>query len=142
MRYEPISKDFFLRNREQLRALLKPNSLVVVHSNDIMPTNADGTLGFKQNSDLYHLTGVDQEETTLLLVPDAFDPKEREILFVRETNEQVAVWEGEKLTKEKAAEISGVERVEWSSTFDGFLSRLIFQAEQVYLSSNEHPRAS
>jgi Xaa-Pro aminopeptidase len=142
VRYEPISKDFFLRNREQLRALLKPNSLVVVHSNDIMPTNADGTLGFKQNSDLYHLTGVDQEETTLLLVPDAFDPKEREILFVRETNEQVAVWEGEKLTKEKAAEISGVGRVEWSSTFDGFLSRLIFQAEQVYLSSNEHPRAS
>jgi Xaa-Pro aminopeptidase len=141
VRYEPISKDFFLRNREQLRALLKPNSLVIVHSNDIMPTNADGTLGFKQNSDLYHLTGVDQEETILLLMPDAFEPKEREILFVRETSEEIAVWEGAKLTMEKAREISGVERIEWTRTFDGFLSRLIYQAEHVYLSGNEHPRA-
>jgi Xaa-Pro aminopeptidase len=142
VRYEPVSKEFFLRNREQLRALLKPGSMVVVHSNDIMPTNADGTMGFKQNSDIYHLCGVDQEETILLLMPDAFDPKEREILFVRETSDEIAVWEGAKLTKEKAREISGVERIEWTSTFDGFLSRLIFQAEHVYLSSNEHPRAS
>ena len=142
MRYEPISKEFFLRNRAQLRGLLKPNSVVVVHSNDVMPTNADGTMGFKQNSDLYHLTGVDQDETTLLLMPDASDPKEREILFVRETSEEIAVWEGEKLTKDKAREISGVERVEWSSAFDGLLSRLIFQAEHVYLVSNEHPRAA
>ena len=103
MRYEPISPDFFVRNRGNLRGLLKPNSLVIVLSNDIYPTNADGTMAFKQNSDLFYLTGVDQEETTLVLMPDAVDPKEREILFVKETSELIAVWEGEKLTKEQAA---------------------------------------
>ncbi len=142
MRYEAISPGFFTRNRENLRGLLKPNSMVILHANDIYPTNADGTLPFKQNSDLYYLTGVDQEETTLVLMPDAVDAKEREILFVKETNEQIAIWEGEKLTKEQARAATGIERIEWSHGFDGFLHRMVPQAEHVYLATNEHLRAS
>jgi Xaa-Pro aminopeptidase len=142
VRYEPITADFFTSNRDRLRALLKPGALVVLHANDILPTNADGTLPFRQNSDLYHLTGVDQEETVLVLLPGADDEKEREILFVRETNEHIAVWEGEKLTKERAREISGIPRVEWTSAFPGFLHRLAPQTERIYLTTNEHLRAA
>ena len=86
MRYEPIDPQLFVRNRERLRALLKPGSIVIVHSNDIYPTNADGTMPFRQQSDLYYLTGVDQEESVLVLRPDAGDVTEREVLFVRETS--------------------------------------------------------
>lgn len=142
MRYEPISSGLFIRNRQNLRGLLKPKSMVIVHSNDIYPTNADGTMALKQNSDLFHLTGVDQEETVLVLMPDAVDPKEREILFVRETNEHVAIWEGEKLTKERARAVSGIERIEWSNAFYGFLHRMVPQVDRVYLATNEHLRAS
>ncbi len=142
MRYEPIPAAFFTGNRDKLRALLKPNSIVIVHANDIYPTNADGSMAFKQNSDLFHLTGIDQEETVVVLMPDAGDPKDREILFVRETNEHVAVWEGEKLTKEQALAVSGIERIEWSAAFEGFLHRLVPQADHVYLATNEHLRAS
>jgi Xaa-Pro aminopeptidase len=142
VRYEPIAPDFFIKNRENLRGLLKPNSMVVLHANDIYPTNADGSLPFKQNSDLFYLTGVDQEETTLVLMPDAVDPKEREILFVKETNEHIAIWEGEKLSKEQARAATGVERIEWSHGFDAFLHRMVPQVENIYLATNEHLRAS
>ncbi len=142
MRYEPLTAGLFTRNRHNLRALLKPSSIVILHANDIYPTNADGSLGFKQNSDLFYLTGVDQEDTVLVLMPDAIDPKEREILFVKETSELIAIWEGQKLTKEKAAEVSGIERIEWSHTFESFLHRWVPQMDHVYLSTNEHLRAS
>ena len=142
VRYELIPNDLFIRNRDHLRALLKPGSLVIVHANDVLPSNADGTMGFRQNTDLLYLTGVDQEETILVLMPEALDPSEREILFVRETNEHIAVWEGQKLTKEKAREVSGIERIEWAHTFESFFSRFVPQVEQVYLASNEHMRAS
>jgi Xaa-Pro aminopeptidase len=141
VRYEPIPNSFFIGNREKLRALLKPGSIAIVLSNDIFPTNADGLMAFKQNSDLFHLSGIDQEETALVLMPDAIDPQDREILFVRETNEHIAIWEGEKLTKEQATAVSGVQRVEWSANFDGFLQRLIPQADHIYLASNEYLRA-
>lgn len=142
MRYETIPAEFLIRNRHRLRELLKPNSLVIIHANDIYPTNADGTLAFKQNSDLFYLTGVNQEETTLVMMPDAVDPKEREILFLKETSELIAIWEGEKLSKERAREVTGVERIEWSSGFDGFLHRMAPQVEHLYLATNEHLRAS
>ena len=142
MRYETISPELFIRNRNNLRGLLRPNSVVILRANDIYPTNADGTMAFKQNSDLFYLTGVDQEETTLVLMPDAVDPKEREILFVKETSEHIAIWEGQKLTKELAREVSGIERVEWSHTFDGFLHRWVPQMDRIYLTTNEHLRAS
>ncbi len=142
VRYDPISPELFIRNRDNLRGLLKPNSMVVVHANDIYPTNADGTMPFKQNSDLFYLTGVDQEETTLVLMPDAVDPKEREILFVKETSEHIAVWEGEKLTKEQARAATGIGRIEWSGSFEAFLHRMIPQVDAIYLATNEHLRAS
>jgi Xaa-Pro aminopeptidase len=142
VRYEPLPTELFIRNRQNLRGLLQPDSIVIVHANDIYPTNADGTMAFKQNSDLFYLTGVDQEETVLVLMPNAADPKEREILFVKETNELVAIWDGEKLSKEQATKVSGIERIEWSGTFDSFLHRMVPQAAHVYLPTNEHLRAS
>jgi Xaa-Pro aminopeptidase len=142
VRYESISPEFFLKNRLNLAALLKPNSIVVLHANDIYPTSADGNLPFKQNSDLFYLTGVDQEETTLVLMPDAIDPNEREILFVKETSEHIAIWEGEKLTKEQASAATGIKRVEWSKSFEGFLHRMVPQADHIYLATNEHLRAN
>lgn len=142
MRYEPISTDFLVRNRANLRELLKPNSIVILHANDIYPTNADGVLSFRQNSDLFYLTAVDQEDTMLILMPDAQDPKEREILFIKETSEVIAVWEGEKLSKEQARAATGIERIEWSHTFEGFLHRMVPQVDHVYLTTNEHLRAS
>ena len=142
VRYEPIDPQFFIRNRERLRGLLKPNSIVILRANDIMPTNADAAMGFKQHTDLFYLTGVDQEDTVLVMMPDAVDPKDREILFVKETSELIAIWEGEKLSKDGAHATSGIERVEWSATFDSMLHRLVPQADHIYLFTNEHLRAN
>lgn len=142
VRVEPIDPDLFVANRERLRALLKPGAIVVIHSNDIYPTNADGTMPFRQQNDLFHLTGVDQEETILILMPDAQEARDREILFVRETSEEIAIWEGEKLTKGEAADQSGIARVEWSGSFHAILHRLVPQADRIYLATNEHLRAS
>src|SRR2546425_12928958 len=108
MKTHPLPAELFTHNRERLRALLPKHALVVVNSNDILPTNADGTLPLRQNSDLFYLTGIDQEETILLLAPDAVEEKNREILFVRETNEDLARWEGHKLTQDEASKISGI----------------------------------
>lgn len=141
MRYDPIDPQLFVRNRDRLRELLKPNSIVIVLANDILPTNADGTLPLKQNADLFYLTGVDQEETVLVLMPDAVEPKEREILFVKETSEHIAIWDGEKLTKDEARAATGIERVEWTASFDAWLHRLVPQVEHIYLTTNEHLRA-
>lgn len=116
--------------------------MVIIHANDILPTNADGSLLLHQNRDLFHLSGVNQEETVLLLFPDAKGEENREILFVRETNEHIAVWEGEKLDKEAAKKVSGVGRVEWSSSFQEQLMLLAPQVEHIYLSTNEHARAA
>ncbi|CAG5071301.1 Xaa-Pro aminopeptidase [Dyadobacter sp. CECT 9623] len=140
MRYSRIDKALFIDNRRRLSTLLKPKSLAILNSNDIMPTNADGTMGFKQNSDLFYLTGADQEETILLIFPDHPDPKFREVLFVRETNELIAVWEGEKLTKEQAREVTGIQSVYWTHQFDFIFGNIIFEAENVYLNTNEHTR--
>jgi len=138
MRYEKIDSQLFISNRERLRGLLKPNSMVIVHSNDVLPTNADGTFGFRQNNDIFYLSGIDQEETILILFPDFPDEKFREILLVRETSEHIKVWEGEKLSKKQASEISGIEKVVWTSSFETTLRKLIFLADQVYLNLNEH----
>ncbi|MCP5536051.1 MAG: aminopeptidase P N-terminal domain-containing protein [Akkermansiaceae bacterium] len=141
MRFDPADPQLFVRNRARLGALLKDDSIAILHSNDVMPTNADGTMPFRQNNDLYYLSGIDQEESILVLFPAAFDPKDREILFLRETNEHIAIWEGEKLTKERATELSGVANIQWTDNFDNLLHRLIQQAEHVFLNTNEHLRA-
>ena len=141
MKYLPINSKLFVANRQRLAAQLKPKSLAIVNANDIMPMCADGTMRYRQSSDLFYLSGIDQEESILLIFPDAPDEKHREILFVRETNETIAVWEGAKLTKEEAKEVSGIENVQWLSEFPNLFRILMIQAEHVYLNSNEHPRA-
>ncbi len=142
MRYASIDPQLFVENRARLKPLLPPHSLAVLNANDILPTNADGTVGFVQNSDLFYLTGVDQEETILVLFPDAADPKQREILFLRETSELIARWEGHKLTKEEARKRTGIKEVRWLSEFPQLFRGLMCEAEQVFLNSNEHKRAA
>jgi len=141
MRYRPIDSQLFVTNRANLARLMLPNSLAVVNSNDILPTNADGTLALRQNSDLFYLTGVDQEESILLFYPDASEENVREILFVRETSDLLATWEGHKLTKAEACEFSGIKRVEWLSEFRPLFHRLVCECDHVYLNTNEHKRA-
>lgn len=142
MRYSPASSELFIRNRNRLAALLKPSSLTILNANDIMPTNADGTAPFKQNTDLYYLCGIDQEETVLLIFPHALHELDREILFIRETNHHIAIWEGHKLNKDEASHISGVKNVQWLSTLEPTMHRLIQQSDNIYLNSNEHARAN
>ncbi len=142
MKYERIDKGLFIYNRERFVRELKPNSLALFNSNDIMPTNGDGTMPFKQNSDLFHLSGIDQEETILLLLPDSQKEEYRELLFVKETNEHIAVWEGAKLNKSEAFEISGIKTVYWLNEFESVLKSIITDVEFVYLNSNEHSRAT
>ncbi|HYV28657.1 MAG TPA: Xaa-Pro aminopeptidase, partial [Candidatus Eisenbacteria bacterium] len=141
MRYRPINPQLFVNNRGNLGRLMLPNSLAVVNANDVLPTNADGILPFRQSSDLFYLSGIDQEESILLFCPQAHEESMREILFLRETNELLATWEGHKLTKEEATKISGIQRVEWLSEFRPLFHRLMCESEHVYLNTNEHKRA-
>lgn len=141
MRYRPIDPNLFIHNRARLAKLLLPNSLAVLNANDVPPTNADGSLKLRQNSDLFYLSGVDQEESILVLYPDAEDEKFREILFLRETNDLIAIWEGHKLTKEEARQVTGIQRVEWLSEFPAIFHRLMCECDHVYLNTNEHKRA-
>ena len=141
MRYRAINAELFEQHRENLKKHMLANSLAVLNANDILPTNADGSLPLRQNSDLFYLSGVDQEETILLLYPDAHEENMREILFVRETSDLLATWEGHKLTKEEATRISGIQRVEWLSEFRPLLHRLMCECNHVYLNANEHKRA-
>lgn len=142
MRYEKLSSTLFIKNRAKLIELLPPKSMVIISSNDIMPTNADGTMGFKQNSDLYYLSGLDQEETLLILYPDAPEDQYKEIAFVKETSELIEIWEGHKFTKQEATEISGIKNIQWTSNFEQVLKTIIYSAEQIYLINNEHIRNS
>ena len=140
MRYDSIDPQLFITNRQRLCTHLKPKSLVILNANDLLPTNADGSMVFKQSTDLFYLTGVDQEETILVLFPDHPDEKCRELLFLRETSELIAIWEGDKLTKAQASAAMGIERVHWLSQFETIFRQLIFEADYVYLNQNEHTR--
>ena len=142
MRYTPLSKDTYKEHRRRFAESLQPGSLAVFYSNDIMPTSGDGTMPFKQSADIFYLTGADQEETILVVFPDAFNKAHREILFLRETNEKIAIWEGDKLTKEQASKLTGIETVMWLKEFPTVMKVLMSQAEHVYLNSNEHTRSS
>ena len=121
---------------------MEKGGLALFFSNDIYPTSADGTLPFKQSADAFYLSGVDQEETVLLLFPDAHDPRDREILFSLETSEELAIWHGAKLTKEEATAQTGIANVQWLGNFDATLHRLMAEAEVLYLNDNQHTRAN
>ncbi len=121
---------------------MKPNSIAVFTSNDIYPISADSTMPFEQHRDIFYLSGVDQEESILVLCPDAHLEKDREILFLRETNEHIAVWEGEKLTKKTAYETSGIRTVIWNDKFEQKLHGLMAHVDTIYINTNEHYRAN
>jgi Xaa-Pro aminopeptidase len=143
MRHEPIGKELFITNRKRLLKKLDSTSLVVFNSNDIMPSNADGTLGYIQNSDLYYMSGIHQEDSMVVLCPGFPDKKYREVLFIKEPNELMEKWEGHKLTKKEATEISGIETVVWVSGFEKLFHHMMTMGgvSQVYLNTNEHYRS-
>lgn len=140
-KYFPLPAELYIRNRRKLTELMAPGSLAVLNSNDIYPISADSTLPFAQHRDIFYLSGVDQEESILIIFPEARNPEHREILFVRKTDAHIAVWEGEKLTQQATTEISGVQTVYWLEDFDKIFHPLMLEARAVYLNQNEHYRA-
>ncbi|HEX9825412.1 MAG TPA: aminopeptidase P family protein [Flavobacteriaceae bacterium] len=142
MKYLPINNQLFIKNRKNFTAQMKPNSLAVFNSNDIYPISADSTMHFEQHRDIFYLSGVDQEESILVLFPDCPKANHREILFLKETNDHIAVWEGEKLTKEAAFEKSGIKTVYWLQEMEKIMFELMTQCDTVYINTNEHYRAS
>jgi Xaa-Pro aminopeptidase len=142
MKYHQIPASLFVKNRKKFTAEMKPKSVAVFNSNDIYPVSADSTLPFAQHRDIFYLTGADQEESILLLCPDAPYEHLREILFLRETNEHIAIWEGEKLTKERASEVSGIMNIVWLQDFEKTLFEIMTYCDTIYINTNEHYRSS
>ena len=140
MRYSKIPTSLFIKNRQNFCSKMEDNSIAILTSNDVMPNNADDIMGFTQNNDLFYLSGIDQEESILVLYPNAALPENREILFVKETSELIKIWEGEKLTKEQAFEISGIKNVKWLQDFELAIQYMAFDADTFYLGHNEHKK--
>jgi Xaa-Pro aminopeptidase len=141
MKYHQIDSQLFIKNRAKFTSQMKPNSVAVFNSNDLYPVSADSHLPFAQHRDILYLSGVDQEESILLLFPDAPYENLKEILFLKETNEHIAVWEGEKLTKDRALEVSGIKTVIWLQDFHKTLKEVMAYSETIYINTNEHYRA-
>ena len=125
MKYHKIDSSLFINNRKKFIDMMKPNSVAFFNSNDIYPISADSTLPFEQHRDIFYLSGVDQEESVLMLCPNASDPKHREVLFLKETNEHIAIWEGEKLTKQQAFETSGIKSVFWINEMEKVIDKVV-----------------
>ncbi len=142
MKYEAIPKELYIKNRSKFTSKMKSNALAVFNSNDIYPISADSTMPFQQHRDILYLSGVDQEESILVLFPDASLEKHREVLFLKETSDLIAIWEGEKLTKDRAFEVSGIKTVYWLDQFETIFKQLMAEADAIYLNTNEHLRAS
>ncbi len=142
MKYLPISNALFTYNRKNFVKRIKPNSIAVFHSNDEFPRNGDQTFTFKQNTDFFYLTGIDQEQSILLLYPDCPNPLYKEVLFLRQTNENIAIWEGHKYTKEEARKASGIENIYWLHELDAILHSIINYADNIYINTNENDRYS
>lgn len=142
MKYRPLSNSFYNNSRKAFMAELKPKSLAVFNSNDIYPVGADSTLPFEQHRDIFYLSGIDQEESILVLFPNAYEKKQREILFIRKTDEHIAIWEGAKLTKAQAKDISGIQTIFWLEDFETVLQKLSTQCDTFYFNTNEHYRQS
>lgn len=142
MKYHKIDTQLFIKNRANFATEMRPNSLAVFNSNDIYPISADSTMPFEQHRDIFYLCGIDQEESVLFLFPDCPNENLREVLFVRETNEHIAIWEGEKLTKEAAFKISGIKTVFWLEDLDNVLFEMATLCDTFYINTNEHYRAN
>ena len=140
MKYHSIDSALFVKNRIKFAAQMQSSALAVFNSNDVFSTGADSTLPFHQHRNIFYLSGVDQEESILILFPDAKNSMHKEILFLKETNEHIAIWEGSKLSKKQATEVSGVQTVYWLSDFDSIFDILMKEAEIVYFNNNNHYR--
>lgn len=142
MKYDRIDKALYIANRQKFTAQMAAGSLAIFNSNDIYPVSADSTLPFAQHRDILYLSGVDQEESILVLFPNASNPAHREVLFLKETSELIAIWEGEKLTKQTAFETSGIQTVYWLHQFPTIFKQMMSEASGIYLNTNEHLRAN
>jgi len=140
MKYGLINNEIFTNNRKNFVSRLKPSSIAIFHSNDEFPRNGDQNFLFKQNPDFFYLTGIDQEQSILILFPDCPNPLYKEVLFLRQTNEHIAIWEGHKYTKDEAKKASGIENIYWLSEFDVILHSIINYAEHIYINTNENDR--
>ncbi len=140
MRYSSIDSKLFIENRARFKKEMKPNSVAIFFSNDRLPRNADGTLGFWQNTDLFYLSGIDQEETILVMFPDCPNEDFREMLFIRETNETISIWEGQKLSKDQAEKNSGIRNIHWGNKWESLFPIVMNLAKNCYLNLNEHDR--
>ena len=140
MRYEAIDPAFFTGNRKRFTEQMDKVSMAIFHSNDEYPRNGDQNFPFRQHSDLFYLSGIDQEETILIIAPGHPNTAYREVLFVKETSEQIAIWEGQKLSKKEASEVSGIKNVCWAKDFDVVLKDIMSWTKKVYLNSNEYPK--
>lgn len=142
MKYAPIDSALFVRNRNKLVKKLAPNSLAIFLSNDEMPRSGDGTYPFRQNPDLFYLSGIDQERIALIIYPDCPNPAYREALFIRKTNEHIAIWEGHKYTMEEAFQASGIQNIYWEDELEVALPALMAYCNDVYVNINENDRAA
>ena len=140
MKYLPLDPQLFVKNRQRFTANMKPQSIAIFNSNDELPSNGDALYAFKQNSDLYWLTGIVQEDTMLLLYPDNPDPKYREVLVLVRPNEMKEKWDGHRLRKNEAEAISGISTIVWLDSLDALLQQWIHEAENIYLNTNENNR--
>ena len=140
MKYPQIDQSLFILNRTNYAKQLKNNSLAVFNAADEFPRSGDQNFIFKQNPDLFYLSGIDQEQTILLLYPDCPNPLYREVLFLRQTNDYIKVWEGYKYTKEQARAASGIENIYWLEDFDNILHSIVHYADNIYLNTNENDR--
>lgn len=140
MKYEKIDAKLFIENRNKFVSQMKPGSIAIFNSNYEYLWNGDATHKFKQNSDIFWLSGIDQEDSILVLFPDCPIPEFREALFLTQTNEHIAVWEGHKYTQEEATQASGIANVYWNNEFKSKLRPIINMAENVYLNLNENDR--
>jgi len=142
MKYDRINSQLYISNRAKFTALMQQGTLAVFNSNDIYPVSADSTMPFQQHRDILALSGVDQEESILVLFPNASNPIHREVLFLKETSDLIAIWEGEKLTKQAAFETSGIKTVYWLQQFPTIFKQMMTEASGIYLNTNEHLRAN
>ena len=142
MKYESIDGQLFVKNREKFVTNMKPNSIAVFNSNDIYPVSADSELPFAQHRDMFHLAGIDQEVTILILYPSSKDSKTREILFIRRSDEHTKIWEGEKLSKDLASKLSGIESIHFVEDFKNILHLITSKVDTFYINKNEHYRAN
>jgi Xaa-Pro aminopeptidase len=141
MKYNRINNKLFVNNRQNFLSKMKPNSVAFFNSNDIYPISADSTLPFEQHRDIFYLCGVDQEESLLILVTGKKISDNKSILLLKETNDHIAVWEGPKLNKDQAYEVSGIDEVYWLKDQEKIINRIMQSSTNIYINKNEHYRA-